>query len=280
MEEQSDRQQNSSIHINVPELQAADEKKTSRDQKIVKVVDFRKMNHTSPWKLRFQKKMMENIEEESLKALKEKLNEEKDSRAKFALPVLITPGPGEYNVSGNMLKKSKNAKAGLKYKPFKLVSHQLQTKHTLSKSNSRTLEPMMISPSSPSLHDNLGGSRSKMASQTEVTAPILVPMPDHNNETLIGRNKLFDRLLGPQNKSQRALSTVESKKSVKLPRDLSQNISARPKEIKLVKLSKQNLDNISSVVDSRARIKSKVLADMANQYTIHKHFLGQYQKLK
>ena len=59
----------------------------------------------------------------------------------------------------------------------------------------------------------------------------------------------------------------------------SQGEFKKPREVRLIKLSKQNLDNVSSVIDSRVRIKTQALADLANQFSIHKHFLGQYQKL-
>lgn len=244
--------------------------------KLRKSLDFRKMKKRTRQSNISEKEAIEMVGETTLNQIKEIIKKNETTRLDYLLPSIPTPGPGRYNIAGNILKRSKNAKAGARHIPLSMkvkTSVDIEAKPSTDLRKENSIDKLVMIKDSPSHQDT---SPSKLSTSHKVATSLkLLPMPEKEAETLEGRNKLFNSLLkGGSHKSinldkSKSVPFSQSEQRFRIPCSVPRQPSVRQ-----VKVSKQGYDNLPFVTTSKVRIKTQLLADLTNYHTINKNLMA------
>lgn len=214
------------------------------------------------------------------------------SRIDYLLPSFATPGPGKYNTSKSILKRSLNAKAGLKSLPHLpqhvSVGEMVKSRNFKEHINSNTPNnggeelsklkkiaqstQQTIDHSTPTLMRITGGSTSKVTKkqphEKDFRHPIELPstsiyQPPVEASELFGNCMVVKRrAVVPENFAMRELL-----KGIPRPGGKTEKLSGTPKrKLRILKVTQGT---------SLDRQFSESLASAANHRAIHKHFFAQ-----
>ena len=187
----------------------------------------------------------------------------KESRIDYAIKMNENPGPGKYNVAGNILKKSLNAKAGKGV--ILLRKHVVQQPMAVSQTN---FLPLLKKESSLRTLTKRNESLQKLSRPEGEESAYLEEIRSKDRSSYLLNELSRKKKLSPEEKMKYLIKNSESQMEP----------TQKVKEFKMIKLSKQGKDNTN--FDSSTKIKSKEIGDMTNLYQINKFFLSKYNQME